>query len=254
MKIALVGSAPSSLNKAPFDDQSWKIWGCSPGLYPFAKRVDAWFEIHRWEPPIIGDPSKQVAWFSPEYCAWMAGLSCPVWMHEKVEQIPNSQRIDREELVDKYGNFFFTSSLSWMAAMAIEEILNNKSDDDWLGFWGVDMAAKEEYVSQRGGCHFFATLAASLGINIYVPAESDLMIPPPLYGVGESTHRAIKMTARTGELRGQRDRLAQEIEQMKWRLAFLDGALDDMDYHTKLWAHEGEFSGTRFEDLFGKRS
>ena len=31
LKIALVGTAPSSRMLAPYNDPSWKIWGCSPG-------------------------------------------------------------------------------------------------------------------------------------------------------------------------------------------------------------------------------
>jgi hypothetical protein len=30
-KIALIGSAPSSVGAAPYADRSWTIWGCSPG-------------------------------------------------------------------------------------------------------------------------------------------------------------------------------------------------------------------------------
>jgi hypothetical protein len=37
-KIAVMGSAPSSVALAPFGDPSWEIWGCSPGLYYQAKR------------------------------------------------------------------------------------------------------------------------------------------------------------------------------------------------------------------------
>ena len=72
MKIALVGSAPSSVRLAPFDDPSWDIWGCSPGAYPvFAqKRVDMFFELHRWEPPVVGRADQQVPWFTPEYVQW----------------------------------------------------------------------------------------------------------------------------------------------------------------------------------------
>ena len=85
MKIAILGSAPSSLSLAPFGDETWKIWGCSPGVYPFCPRADAWFELHRWEPGVVGKPETQKPWFSPEYVLWMAQREpnrCPVWMAE----------------------------------------------------------------------------------------------------------------------------------------------------------------------------
>jgi len=49
LKIALVGSAPSSVLLAPYGDPSWEIWGCSPGVYYQAPRTEAWFELHRFE-------------------------------------------------------------------------------------------------------------------------------------------------------------------------------------------------------------
>ena len=54
-KIALVGSAPSSIRLAPINDPDWQIWGCSPGAYGVVgPRADVWFEMHRWEPQVPG--------------------------------------------------------------------------------------------------------------------------------------------------------------------------------------------------------
>lgn len=267
MKIALVGTAPSSMRLAPFGDPSYLIWGCSPGLYPYAPRVDAWFELHRYEPPVIGKPDQQVQWFSPEYCAWMAKLPCTVWMREAVPAIPRSETLPHQDLVKKYGHFFFTSSLAWMAAMAIEAILLNREllkagvpeakpigpEGEMIGFWGVDMAATEEYGYQRAGCQFFATLAASMGIKVHVPPESDLMTPAPLYGIFEGDHRAIKYLARHRELSGRRDALAAQVASLSNSLHFVNGAIDDMNYHMQMWQHEGQVLGTRFEDIFAPK-
>lgn len=262
MKIALLGTAPSSMRKAPFGDPEWKIFGCSPGLYPFASRLDAWFELHRWEPPVIGKPDQQVPWFTPEYVAWMGQLQCPVWMIRPVGEVPNSRAIPAQSLVDKYGHFFFTSSLAWMSAMAIEAILENRQrvkdgvepnvkGPDVIGYFGVDMAADEEqYTGQKAGCQFFATLAASMGIEIQVPPESDLMVPRPLYGLCEETHRHIKLLARNKELMSQKAQLEQAVQNATMNLHHVNGALDDMKYHLNTWVHEGEIKGTEFETLF----
>lgn len=266
MKIALVGSAPSSVKLAPYGNPEWKIWGCSPGVYFQAPRVDAWFELHRWEPPVIGKPDQQVPWFSPEYVMWMAHLPCVVWMAEVVPQIPNSAKLPWEELVRKYGHFFFNSSLSWMCAMAIEAILLNRKlleegderaipGPDSIGFWGVDMAADEEqYTGQKAGCQFFATLAASLKINIVTPPESDLMVPRPLYGISEHSHRHIKLMARQRELAARKAQAEQALHMAQLNVHFLSGALDDMKYHLGTWVHEGDILGTKFEDLFAPSS
>lgn len=250
MKIALLGSAPSSLHLAPVGDPSWKIWGCSPGVYAFATRCDAWFELHRWEPGVIGNAASQKPWFSPEYVAWMAmrdPQSCPVWMYEPVPQIPASRALPVNDLLAKYGTYFFTSSLAWMLACAIEDILEERQvcrnagvpePESMIGMWGVDMAANEEYGYQRAGCQHFLLLAADLGIKINVPAESDLLRPMPLYAISESSHWMIKMTQRRRELEGRLASAQATLEQAKGAVAHLTGALDDHNYHMQTWGED----------------
>lgn len=250
MKIAVLGTEPNSSHLAPFGDASWKIWGCSPGLYPIAARVDAWFELHRWEPPVIGRPAQQVAWFSPEYVAWMALRKCPVYMYAKVPEIPASVPLPVEDLTKKYGHYFFTSSIAWMLAMAIEEIERDRSTRapvaegeapvvDAIGMWGIDMSANEEYSWQRPGCHFFIQIAHARNIRIVVPEESDILCPPPLYGISESWHRQIKFLARTRMLQAREQQVNVHLKQLADEAAFLKGALQDNEYHRRTWVHDG---------------
>lgn len=254
MKIAILGSAPSSIRLAPFADASWEIWGCSPGVYPVAHRVNAWFELHRWEPPVLGRADQQKPWFSPEYCGWMAQQKL-VWMYDKVPEIPGSRSFPYKELIAKYGNYFFTSSIAWMLAMAIEAILEHRKtrkaeEPDSIGMWGVDMAANEEYADQRPGCQFFVQIAASLGINMVIPPESDLMAPPILYGIDESSHMLVKLTERRRELTGRLNNNLAQQSNLKGEEFFLKGALDDLDYMVKTWVNKDAGIGVRFEDIF----
>ena len=267
MKLALCGTSPYSVRLIPFGDKSWQIWGCAPGLYPMAARVDAWFELHRWEPPTLGVASMQVPWFTPEYCGWMAQRQHVVWMAQKLQAIPMSQAIPVDELVNKYGHYFFTSSVAWMSAMAIEAILLNREllaagDDraiqgvpgepDSIGYFGVDMSTEEEYVQQRSGCQFFATVAASMGIHVMAPPESDLLIPPALYGIAESTPRAIRYRARMDMMRHRKAEADAKLIQANRDQAYMDGQLEAEQYHIRTWTHEGEIKGARFEDMFSK--
>lgn len=264
MKIALLGSAPSSLTLAPFGDQTWQIWGCSPGVYWQAPRMDVFFELHRWEPGVIGQPNTQKPWFSPEYCAWLARQAC-VYMAAQIPEIPNSRALPWQELVQTYGHYNFTSSLAWMAAMAIDAIkADRKRKDrradlqDAIGFWGVDMSATEEYGYQRAGCQFFAQIAGCLGIQVVVPPESDLLLPPPLYGISESWPKHIKLTARLRELQTRRTTAAQNIANAQREHDHLAGAIDDLNYQLGTWVHEGSAMGasypTIFEETWGKES
>ncbi len=246
MKIAILGSAPSSVNLAPFGDPEFFIWACSPGTYSLLPRCDAFFELHRVEFGVIGKPHTQKPWFSPEYVAWM-GQQNRVWMYQHVPEIPGSMALPVEDLEEKYGTYFFTSSIAWMMACAIEDVLEERearraegldSVPDVIALFGVDMAATEEWGYQRAGCQHFCELASTLGITIWVPPESDLLRPSPRYGIDESEHWMIKLTARKGELTRRLDGARINYANIGREVAFLEGALDDLDYMGKTWCGE----------------
>lgn len=264
MKIAVMGTESNSVHLAPFGDPSWQIWGCSPGLYPIVPRVDAWFELHRWEPPVIGQPSKQVPWFTPEYVAWMDQRTCPVWMNAKVPEVRGSVPLPVHDLTKKYGYYFFTSSIAWMLAMAIDTIEADRekrakkatedmakavaagetnfcstvAEPDCIGLWGIDMSAEEEYMWQRPGCHFFITLAHARGIRLVVPEESDILCPPPLYAISESWHRQIKFLARTKMMQQRQRMVDANLRGLADEAAFIKGVLQDNEYHRRTWIHD----------------
>jgi hypothetical protein len=152
-------------------------------------------------------------------------------MAEVQADVPSSVRLPREDLVQKYGPYFFTSSLSWMFALALEQ-----PGIEEVGLWGVDMCATEEYGTQRPGCHYFVTLAQARGIKVTTPPESDLLRPPGLYGVGEDSHMRIKLLARKREIEQRIAATTQAQEQALRENLFLKGAMDDLDYILKTWA------------------
>lgn len=169
LKVAIVGTAPSSRMLAPFNDPTWKIWVCSPGNMNVVPRVDAWFEIHNnllWpEHRHYGEP----------YLKWLNEQSFPVYMQDTV-LVPRALVYPMGEMVAEFGRYFFTSSFAWMMALAIKQGAKE------IALYGVDMASKDEYILQRPGGHYFMQIAASRGIKVSVPFESDLAQPPPLYG------------------------------------------------------------------------
>jgi hypothetical protein len=246
VKIALVGSAPSSITRAPYDDPEWTIWGCSPGAYSSLRRVDAFFELHRFDPD---DP----VWFR-EYVDWMKALACPLYMIEPLPEFPTSLAYPTEAMIARFGRNFFTSSLAWMAALAIVEIqramaaslsADPASDTDVsyeIAFYGVDMAASEEYGLQKPGCLYFIEKARDLGIKVTAPPESDLLRPLPMYGIGEASPMRIKLTIRQRELQGKVNECAAkaskantEFEAAMREQMFYQGALDDLQYHLNTW-------------------
>lgn len=240
-KIALIGSAPSSIRLAPYKDHTWALWACSPGAYAAIGQErafvpgDAYFELHRWEPPVVGDPTRQVPWFSAEYVQFLSNFPGPVYTAEPIAEIRNSTRLPREKLLQKYGPYFFTSSLAWMAALALED-----PELEELAFYGVDMAAKEEYAAQKPGCLFFVTEATKRGIKVMVPPESDLLQPQPLYGISEWSPMMVKLTARTRELNGRIAAAQQRERQAHDEVMFLQGAADNQQYIVDTWTSQSE--------------
>jgi len=130
-KIVILGTAPASMRLAPFNNQDWDIWACSPGTYG-SPRITKFFELHRWEP---GQP-----WFSEGYCNFLRNFAGPVMMAQKVPEVKNCVVLPWRNLVKKYGPYFFTSSIAWMMAEAIEEI-QACGGEGKIALYGVDMAA-----------------------------------------------------------------------------------------------------------------
>lgn len=237
LKFALIGSAPASIQGAPYGDQSWQVWGCSPGAYGVVPkgRSNMWWELHRYEP---GQP-----WFSPEYRQFLRDHPCVV-VAEPREEIPNGMMLDYQYLVRKYSPYFFTSSIAWMMAHAIEIITAAGNPHECkIGLWGVDMAANEEYEAQRAGLHYFALIAAKLGIEVGVPPESDLFRPRFLYGIDEVNHFHIKMRARRHELEGRLQQAEMMVVQKQQEAYFLKGAIDDLNYCFQTWPDKQSWLG-----------
>lgn len=250
MQIALVGSAPASIRLAPYHDPNWRIFGCSPGVYGVAPRVDEWFELHLWEP---GAP-----WFSPEYCQWLKALpnrGVRLWTGRDIPDIPGSSVLPAESILEEFdpNRWFCTSSLFWMMAIAIRQIEEQRKKEDRspnekqdkIGFWGVDMAATEEYQGQRAGIHFMAYEARNRGIEVGAPHESDLFTPRFRYGVDEWTHAFRKMRARKFELEQRRIAAANEVASKTAEMHFLQGALDDLTYCGDTWADRADYLGPK---------
>lgn len=254
MKIALCGSAPSSARLAPFSnakhqqwmegkvpttpppfqDDGYEIWGCSPGFWAVAPRATRWFEVHRWEPG--------QAWFSPEYVQFLTNFKGPVYTGARIPEIPNHVVYPLDEIEAEFSSYFLSSSLSLMLALAIKEIEKYRKvhpehdpNEDVIGLWGVDMAAGEEWASQRPGCQFFILEAMRRGIGIYLPPESDLMRPMPVYGISEWDHNYIKLTTRAREINSMTQEAQRIVQENTQRLATLAGESHMLDFFVKTW-------------------
>jgi len=226
LKIALVGTAPSSRMLAPFNDPSWTIWACSPGNMNVLPRVDIWFELHgnlHW-------PENQS--YGAPYVDWLRRLTIPVMMQNN-QYVPNAVVFPMEQMVNEFGRDFFTSSFAWMMAKAIADGAKE------IALFGIDMASRDEYILQRPGFYFFKHLAEQRGIKVSAPNESDIMQPPGLYGYSDVTPFGRKLLARTTELKTRLDQMRAERDKLAHNITYLEGAVEDMDYVSSIWMGVG---------------
>ncbi len=158
MQIALLGAHPASLANAPFKDTSWDIWACSFRNVGQVPRHDVWFELH--EPP-----------GHEKYVSWLARQSNVMVRSEKGKTwVPNASVYPEAEMRERFGPFFFTSSIAYMLALAIAQ------RPKVIGLWGVQMAQAHEYAYQRPGCHYFIQKARDAGIEVRAPRA---ILEPP---------------------------------------------------------------------------
>lgn len=222
LKIAIIGTAPSSRSLAPFGDPSWKIWACSAGNQGMIPRVDIWFEIHS----TLLHPENEH--FGKPYLEWLNSQTFPVYMQDN-KFVPRAMPYPKDEIVAEFGRYFFTSSFTWMMALAIKQGATE------IGLWGVDMASRDEYILQRAGGHYFIQEARKRGIKVILPNESDLDQPPALYGFDDSTPFLRKIAVREKELKDRVNGMRQQRDQLIQNITYLEGALEDIDYVKSIW-------------------
>ena len=122
------------------------------------------------------------------------------------------------------------SQRTWIAAE-----LEKDDSDDAIGLWGVDMAATEEYSYQRPGCQFFVLEALRRGIACYIPPESDLMRPIPVYGISEWDHNYVKLTVRARQLNQRAAEQQAQVKQAAEQIAGLQGEQHALNYFIQTW-------------------
>lgn len=223
LKVALIGTAPSSRMLAPFNDPSWKIWACSPGNMNTLPRVDIWFELHGnllW-------PENQS--YGAPYIEWLKKLTIPLYMQDQ-SYCPNATVFPKTEIVKEFGRDFFTSSFSWMMALAMQQGATE------IALYGIDMASRDEYILQRPGFYFFKYIAEKRGIKVSAPHESDIMQPPGLYGYAEVMPFGRKLAARRAEIRGRLSGMRGERDKLHHSITYLEGADEDIDYMQSIWS------------------
>lgn len=210
-KILILGTCPSRL-QAPLWDISWDVFTIGPGGKN-SNRWNALFEIHgngTWPEGFAEylhelkqeKPPKRIFTESP----------MPDW--------PANVVFPQEAMFQKYGRKWFTSSIAYALAIALEE---NVTD---LGIFGIDLESGEEYVSQYDGARYFMDLARLAGVNIMLPKGCGLLRDPLPYPNAYETNIAQTIFAKLEYLsqidaqkRGQIAQLTAEVNHLGGEIA-----------------------------------
>lgn len=229
-KVAIVGTCPSSRMLAPYDDDNWEIWACSPDNAGKLPRVTRWFELH-------GD----LGWENPpewerKFLNWLNAQDFPLYVQNTHLFRKDAIEFPYREMIKEFGTYWFTSMFSWMMAFAIREGATH------IAIFGADMASDSEYGHQKPAMRRFIEFAEARGIKVSAPPESDILQPPPLYAYSVSTPMGRKLAIREREILARVTKLRLEREQTMRQynhdIDHLVGALDQLGYAINTWTGE----------------
>ena len=214
----MLGTATSTIEQAPINDPSWEIWACSPWMQgklpPRSKDVpgfDVFFEIH-WNNQFY--PSERET-----FLPWLRECGKPVYVFDDLE-IPSQVFYPKKRLEEEHGSNFFSSTIAWMLALAIDERPAK------IGIWGVDMADETEYAHQKQGCLHFIALARLLGIDVELPSGSELLRIPAAYPDRYATVAAQTLLKKRSELEAQLKDIQSNIALYKDAESYTRGQLE----------------------------
>jgi len=242
-QVAIVGTA-MTFKEAPYDDPSWEIWGVNDhwNLVPRATR---WFESQDEEhcsKTACGHDKTRVR------MDWIKKSPIPVYMNLHYDSAPMSVRFPLKQIkkwmsdMDAQGDNYFTNTVTYMIALACYEGF------DRIHLYGVDMAVGSEYEKQRPSCEFWLGIAKGLGIELYIPDQSDLLKCLERYGMDQEGEKKIaapflkKMkdrlafqNAQVGQINASRLEHQKEINRLNSVYDSYTGSIEDLKQTMKVW-------------------
>ena len=184
-KIALVGTAMSSAEDAPYDDKTWEIWSIGRNV-ELGKRITKLFELHTQQ--VLEEAG---SWKGLLPHLEKMGEGCILGHANPL--LPKATPFPKDEIVALLGNYF-TSSIAWMIGYAILQ------KPDVIGLWGIDMMGDEEYLNQRPCCEYLLGIARGMNITLIKAPESPLLRADRLYAF-EHTALSAGLNTMRGELK-----------------------------------------------------
>lgn len=174
MKVAIVGLSPSTIDQAPWGDDSWQKWGMawSPSYW---SAMDRLFEMH--DRPDLERRRR------PDYWERLASIDwSPVYMQQAWSDIPASVAYPLDAVTSSvFAGFprarwtengqadWYNCSPAYMMALALHEGAES------IGLWAIDVNDGTEHAYERPCLEYLIGLAVGRGVEVIVPeGPSDL--------------------------------------------------------------------------------
>lgn len=221
-KIAIIGTAPQ-WQLAPFDDPEWEIWGIF-GVVGCNKRMTRVYELH--DKSIILPMAENH--HSKKYWEIVNAMGDNYITKDHYDQAPNAKRFDFNSKLEKYGPYF-ASSAAWLIAEAIDE------GADVIGIWGVNMASDTEYAYQKPSCTYVIGYAKAKGIEVIIPASSELLSIPYQYGIQQPPRTLEALAQKEAEIVQNMNAHRQNLQTSQLGVYGCEQALETVKWMKQNW-------------------
>lgn len=144
-----------------------EVWGCNR-IFQVQERIDRLFALDPLTRFYFNEAKKR------EFLAGVSSRAKRVYLQTREESIPNSEAYPLEKVLTKLGVPYFTSSISYMLALAICE------GAEKIVLWRLYvMPGSLEYLGQKACIEFWVGQAIGRGIKVEISSDSHLCRPAP---------------------------------------------------------------------------
>lgn len=186
-KVAIVGMARTTIDEAPWDDDSWEIWVINESnkveeINQYYERIDRWFQLHPY-----WDFSRRAGVAHPEYLNWLKEAHpFPIYMQKVYKSIPSSVRFPFKKVfkwAPDHLKDYYTCTFVYQIGFALYIWSQSKTypgfDDKSLALYGIEMGSKTEILEgQKSAVESWASYAAGLGVDLVLPETCKLFTGP----------------------------------------------------------------------------
>ena len=223
-KLCILGTA-ESMKQAPFEDDSFDIWGMSAlTSYKDCKRIDRLFEFH---------PRRY--WGQLPVLMRMEKETVPVYMQDHYPEIPTSVKYPREEIKEMFHlssmgeNLFVTNSITWIILLGLYEGYKD------FALFGVHMANDMEYSYQQPSCSWalgiiHGRMLAGEPYSLEIAEESSLLKARYEYGFDEPSKLMIAIEARKNGLKNGLEQTTKQMAELQQAKLHTEGSLKEAEY------------------------